>query len=1022
MTIRASRHWPRMSSLLASAMVSAAALALPQTAAAQAVPTPNANQYGPQLIGAPAAWARGYTGQGIVVVVADSGIDPTHPAFAGKIDLARSRNYVLNTPGGPYDPANITDPDVAGSHGTHVAGIVLSSAASGVPGMAYNAGLVVLRALDNCADDQNCSAPTVGSGTLAALTYYGTLANTFIYNASYGPKSPKGTTIWPATQIDPDTAAAALAALGQGKLIIAANGNDGQRSPVAGKNPNGLALLPFINTANANAGVYQDGNNNYNFSNLLSQPGLIIAVASVGRTKLIAPYSQLCGVTASWCVSAPGGDQSNADEDGIYSALPGNKYGYQQGTSMAAPTVSGALAVLAQAYPTYAPRDWAYVLFSTAENVGGMAGDNATYGYGMIRLDRATDGPTTLAGGTFVNVAAQQMTYWSQPLTTAGGFVKSGAGSLMIAGRTTAAGDVTVNAGALGVGGTLTLQSQLNVTQAGTLAGIGRIVGTTVIAGALDAGQLPNYADLAANNGGVIPAGIPLTGTSPGTLTFQGNVTLTGTATMIEGIDGALVIPGGPGTFDKVIVTGNGATFTAGGTLTPILRGIVGGNNNYSPAVGTSFVIVAAQNGATVAAANFGAITQPAAGLAANTRFDVVYAATGITLNVTPLNFAGLAGQDNLNKNQQAVAGALDVIRPAPGVGPRGAAKPVLDDLYDNSKAQDDSELEALSGEGTAANPGAILAAFSGFSGNIADRQAMTTLDNLPLQASELDPAAPQPAGLDHSGTDWQLWAQGFGRWSRIGDDAGLPGSHGSAQGFTLGTDAQFGDDVRAGAAFGYAQSETRAAGERATTNSYVGALYATWTPGSFVIDGRFAVGPATTDTERTVIVLGVLQDVRGSYTGWGVLGAIEAGYRFDWDDVTLKPYAGLTVQQLSQGNFVETTGVGLSFPDQDFTKVTSALGARAATRFESGGLTFAPQVRVAWEHDLSDDTLTTQAALFGAPFQIEAADPGQDALVVGADLSIWASETLSVFVGYTGEFRNNATSQEIRGGVKVAL
>lgn len=56
--------------------------------AAQAQPVAHANQYGLGLIGAPAAWALGYTGNGITVAVADTGIELTHPAFvgAGKID------------------------------------------------------------------------------------------------------------------------------------------------------------------------------------------------------------------------------------------------------------------------------------------------------------------------------------------------------------------------------------------------------------------------------------------------------------------------------------------------------------------------------------------------------------------------------------------------------------------------------------------------------------------------------------------------------------------------------------------------------------------------------------------------------------------------------------------------------------------------------------------------------------------------------------------------------------------------
>ena len=314
---------------------------------AQAVPTPNANQYGLGLIGAPAAWALGYTGQGVVATVADSGIDPNHVAFAGKID-PRSRSFVLTAPGAAFNAAAINDPD-AESHGTHVAGIVASSAASGVPGVAYNANLIVLKMIPSCAKGQDCSAPDFLNASLSALDYFAAQTGTMIYNASYGPSAPKAAVSWSIAGSDAEEAAAAQRSLAAGKIIVAANGNDRDTAPVAGANPNGLALDLFIRPGNAGAGVYTDGGRNFNFSDLLTQPGLIIAVASVGRAKTIAPYSQTCGVTASWCVTAPGGDQSV--DAGIYSALPGNTYGYQQGTSMAAPTVSGALAVLHRPIP-----------------------------------------------------------------------------------------------------------------------------------------------------------------------------------------------------------------------------------------------------------------------------------------------------------------------------------------------------------------------------------------------------------------------------------------------------------------------------------------------------------------------------------------------------------------------------------------------------------------------------------------------------------------------------------------------
>jgi hypothetical protein len=71
------------------------------------------------LIGAPEAWASGYTGKGVKVALLDTGIDVNHPDFAGLID-----GTVSFVPGEAVTDLN--------GHGTHVAGtIVGSGAASG---------------------------------------------------------------------------------------------------------------------------------------------------------------------------------------------------------------------------------------------------------------------------------------------------------------------------------------------------------------------------------------------------------------------------------------------------------------------------------------------------------------------------------------------------------------------------------------------------------------------------------------------------------------------------------------------------------------------------------------------------------------------------------------------------------------------------------------------------------------------------------------------------------------------------
>ena len=158
-----------------------------------------------------------------------------------------------------------------------------------------------------------------------------------------------------------------------------------------------VCIHPSIRPANATAGVYNDGGNNDDFSNLLGQNGLIIAATRVGQTKTLAWYANMCGVTTSWCVAAPSGDQYNGA--GIWTTSPGDTFGYFGGTSAAVPMVSGSLVVLVQAYSNYNAQDLAHLLFATAENIGGQAADNRIYGYGLIRFDRANAGPLRLPPG-----------------------------------------------------------------------------------------------------------------------------------------------------------------------------------------------------------------------------------------------------------------------------------------------------------------------------------------------------------------------------------------------------------------------------------------------------------------------------------------------------------------------------------------------------------------------------------------------------------------------------------------------
>jgi hypothetical protein len=117
-------------------------------------------------IGAPRAWAGGFTGAGKTIAVLDSGVDKSHPWLAGKV--VSEACYSTTNPAEQYSsvcPNGVvesTDPDSGlpctvldgvgnCGHGTHIAGI-----AAGRGGVAYNANVISIQVMSLVNDSEAC--------------------------------------------------------------------------------------------------------------------------------------------------------------------------------------------------------------------------------------------------------------------------------------------------------------------------------------------------------------------------------------------------------------------------------------------------------------------------------------------------------------------------------------------------------------------------------------------------------------------------------------------------------------------------------------------------------------------------------------------------------------------------------------------------------------------------------------------------------------------------------------------------
>ncbi len=326
--------------------------------------------WGVQRINAPAVWAMGYTGQGVVVGIIDTGTDYTHPDLAGH--LWTDPNYPHH--GWDFEN-NDDDPMDNHGHGTMTAGLVVADGTSGSQcGVAPGAQLMICRvrtAADPQAEAQCwealqfCVAPPLSPTNGADV-----ICLALGWRIAWNPQQATWRTV-----VDNVNAA--------GLCQFASPGSEGSTNPPYDIRCPGNVPPPWWNPENTGIGGLSG----------------IVSVGATDSDDLIASFSSRGPVT--WQTVAPFNDyvhppgltkpEISAPGVNVKTTLLGGGYTVVSGTSWSTAVGAGAAAVLLSRNPELSPAEVDEALELSAADLGVPGKDN-TYGAGRIDLLGAVTG------------------------------------------------------------------------------------------------------------------------------------------------------------------------------------------------------------------------------------------------------------------------------------------------------------------------------------------------------------------------------------------------------------------------------------------------------------------------------------------------------------------------------------------------------------------------------------------------------------------------------------------------------
>ncbi|ALN78917.1 autotransporter domain-containing protein [Lysobacter antibioticus] len=536
----------------------------------------------------------------------------------------------------------------------------------------------------------------------------------------------------------------------------------------------------------------------------------------------------------------------------------------------------------------------------------------------------------------------------------------------------------TANFANSAIAGNLVLNGSLTgnavVAAGGALIGDGALTGALTLGGTLAPSGLAGATGAAGGNGSV---GASLNVAS---LTFNPGATLQVRQT-------------GAGVTDSVIVAGTASL--NGGQVVAIPQA-----GSYAPVTDYRIVDAGAISGA------FTGVSQTALPFLDAT---LVTIGNDVFLRLSEHDAGGSGIRFNqfpgLSGNQQAVANALQTIADANS----GQLPTLIAAARGLSAAQAPRAFDTLSGETYAS-----IVSAQRYNAEQLQRSVARQLDRV------------RDAGVEDEDTLGTLWATAYGGRAEF-DGEGLAGIDNSLAGFAMGLEGSPGANFRFGGHVGMAHSkmETDRRDDQVEADLFNVGIQWLYAPGPFWTQGAVGYSYASYDAEREIAVGTFNARTDAHFSGDGVYGMLEAGWRWDGASLRIEPLLGVYYSKLEAIRFSERGGgdANLVVSSDSFDATTAGIGVRFSGLPGQGARKWQPTADIRYLRDLQDDRPFARNAFAGASvpdFGVNGFVAERNRWNVGLGLSYRLSPVSSGFIEYRGDIGSDDRAHSLNMGLRL--